>query len=125
MKVDKQIEYWLNGAREDIETAEILISKGKILHGLFFCHLTVEKTLKAIYVKNLKEVPPKTHNLIFLIDKLSLEVIDSYIEFLGILMKYQLEGRYPDYNPTIPSEEKANEYLNKTKEIKKWIEQQL
>lgn len=44
MKFDKQIEYWLNGAKEDLETAEILISKGKILHGLFFCHLTIEQT---------------------------------------------------------------------------------
>ena len=35
MNVDKQIEYWLKGAEEDIETAEILIFKGKIMHGLF------------------------------------------------------------------------------------------
>lgn len=54
-----------------------------------------------------------------------MELNDTYLEFLGILMKYQLEGRYPDYNPIIPSEEKANEYLNKTKEIQKWLEQQL
>lgn len=36
-------------------------------------------------------------------------------------MKYQLQGRYPDYNPKIPSKEKAKEYLNKTKEILQWL----
>ena len=40
-------------------------------------------------------------------------------------MKYQLEGRYPDYNPVIPTKEKVSEYLNKTKELLTWIERKL
>lgn len=52
--IDKQIEYWLNGAKDDIVTAEILIQKNRLLHGLFFCHLVVEKGLKAHVVKKNK-----------------------------------------------------------------------
>ncbi len=56
---------------------------------------------------------------------LNIEIEDSYEDFLGILMKYQLEGRYPDYNPVLPTKEKVIEYLNKTKEMLTWIERKL
>ena len=42
--------------------------------------------------------------------------------FLGILMKYQLQGRYPDYNPAIPDKLKVNEYLIKTEKILAWLQ---
>ncbi len=41
IEVEKQIEYWHSGALGDIETAEILISNKKFIHGLFFCHLSI------------------------------------------------------------------------------------
>jgi hypothetical protein len=43
INIDNQIKYWHQSSMEDIETAELLINSGKILHGLFFCHLTIEK----------------------------------------------------------------------------------
>jgi hypothetical protein len=55
----------------------------------------------------------------------NLEFEKEYEDFLGILMKYQLEGRYPDFNPVIPSEENVLEYLNKTKMLLIWIERRL
>ncbi len=51
MDIKKQIEYWKNGAINDIDTAELLINNGKYLHGLFFCHLVIEKIIKAHVVK--------------------------------------------------------------------------
>jgi len=36
-------------------------------------------------------------------------------------MYYQLEGRYPENLPETPAKEKAQEYLNKTKEIFEWL----
>ncbi len=44
--IDKQIEYWRSGALNDIDTAVLLIKNNKILHGLFFCHLVIEKIIK-------------------------------------------------------------------------------
>lgn len=62
---ENQIKYWKKGAISDIETAEILINNNKNLHGLFFCHLVIEKILKAFYVKHNLRLAPKTHNLFF------------------------------------------------------------
>ena len=96
INLEKQIEYWKSGSLSDIETAEILIDKGKYIHELFFCHLVIEKALKAHYVKVLKSFAPKTHDLIYLTNKSNLILDERQNFILVILMKYQLEGRYPD-----------------------------
>ena len=44
---------------------------------------------------------------------------------MGILMKYQLEGRYPDFNPDIPHIDKAKEFLEKTNELYIWLKKKL
>ena len=121
----KQIEYWIESAKNDIETAELLIQNNKYLHGLFFCHLVIEKAVKSHVVKSTNQIPPKSHNLLFLADKTDLEISEDYGIFFGILMKYQLQGRYPDYNPNVPSQQTVLSYLTKTKDLLKWIEEQL
>ncbi|MBU2447544.1 MAG: HEPN domain-containing protein [Bacteroidetes bacterium] len=88
--IQKQIEYWRDQAVSDMETAEILIEKKKFLHGLFFCHLVIEKILKAHYVKVNQKIPPKTHDLIYLLKHSEIKIENNELIFLGILMKYQL-----------------------------------
>jgi HEPN domain-containing protein len=123
--IKKQIEYWINSAEDDLVTAELLIREKRILHGLFFCHLVIEKAIKAHIVKNSGEIAPKSHNLIYLSEKADL-IFDNETEiFLGILMKYQLQGRYPDYNPVLPDFFSVNEYIEKTKTLLKWLKEKL
>ena len=120
--IDKQITYWLNGATDDLVSAKILIDNNRLLHGLFLCHLVIEKSLKAIVVRETNEIAPRSHNLLYLSElaKLSFEEGDEI--FLGILMKYQLQGRYPDYNPTVPNPDKTREYLYKTEKLMTWLQ---
>lgn len=123
--IKKQIDYWAKGAEDDLLTSELLIREKRILHGLFFCHLVIEKAIKAHVVKASGEVAPRSHNLIYLSEKTNL-VFDNETEiFLGILMKYQLQGRYPDYNPDMPDILKVNEYLEKTKTLLGWLKERL
>jgi HEPN domain-containing protein len=123
--IEKQISYWISGAKEDLESAEILINKKRILHGLFFCHLAIEKALKAHVVKITNDIAPRSHNLIYLAEKGKVLFDENDVIFLGILMKYQLQGRYPDYNPRVPEELKARDYLIKTKNLLKWLNKKL
>lgn len=125
INIKKQIDYWINGADDDLLTAKLLIQEKRILHGLFFCHLVIEKAIKAHVVKHTGEIAPKSHNLIYLSEKTNL-TLDSETEiFLGILMKYQLQGRYPDYNPIVPDILKVNEYLETTNTLLKWLKERL
>lgn len=123
--IEKQIEYWKNGAIDDLKSAKILIERNRLLHGLFFCHLVIEKVIKAHVVKWTKELAPRSHNLIYLSEKANLEFTEDYEIFLGILMKYQLQGRYPDYNPIIPDKSKVIDYLIKTEKLLAWLQEKL
>lgn len=121
----KQIAYWINSASEDIATARILIEKNRLLHGLFFCHLVIEKALKAHIVKKTSEIAPRSHNLYYLLERAGLQVTTDEEIFLGVLMNYQLKGRYPDFNPSVPDQVVVNEYLIHTEKLLLWLTEKL
>jgi HEPN domain-containing protein len=123
--LNSQINYWITGATDAMETAKVLIDRGRSLHGLFFCHLAVEKAIKAHVVRRTGEVALKSHNLLYLAEKAGLLFEADDELFLGILMGYQLQGRYPDYNPYIPDKEKINGYLLQTELLLKWLQTKL
>ncbi len=117
LNIEKQIEYWQETAESNIETASILVTAGKYIEAMFFCHLCIEKILKALVVKQIKNIPPKSHDLFYLSTLAKLEITDGQSDLMQILMKYQLEGRYPEYYPKAPSSDKINEYLHQTKNL--------
>ena len=87
--------------------------------------MVIEKAIKAHVVKITGEVAPRSHNLIYLSEKANLVFDEEFQIFLGILMKYQLQGRYPDYNPVLPDAIIVEEYLEKTKTLFKWLKEKL
>ena len=123
--INKQIDYWINGAVSDIETAELLITGKKYIEGLFFCHLTIEKIFKALVVKKTKQLAPKTHNLNYLCELAGVVVSVENTLFMSVLMKYQLEGRYPEYFPKVPFVATVNDYFCKTKALFECLKQML
>ncbi len=120
--IERQINYWQTGAVEDLESAKLLIESNRLLHGLFFCHLVIEKSIKAFVVKETKEIAPRSHNLMYLSEIAKLEFDEDDEILLGILMKYQLQGRYPDYNPNLPGVEMTKDYLNRTEKLMLWLQ---
>jgi len=125
MDIKKQIEYWINSSEDDLETAGLLIKNNKILFGLFLCHLCIEKAIKAHVVRCTGNVPPKIHNLSFLIEKTDLALSESQLLLCDTLMFYQLEGRYPGFNPKIPSKIKSEDILTQTKDLFQWLKAKL
>lgn len=123
--IQKHIEHWSAGANEAIETAEILISKRKILFGLFFYHLSIEKILKALFIKSKKDFPPKTHKLLFLIHNTTVEVDSEMKALFSELMRFQLEGRYPEIVIQTSSYEESVKILDRTNGALKWLQQKL
>jgi len=86
-----------------------------------FCHLSIEKIIKAHVAKFTKEIPEKTHNLNKLLLKTDLSLDETQKELLGLLMIYQLEGRYPEYYPQKPSTDTCFSYLSRTKKLFEWF----
>jgi HEPN domain-containing protein len=56
-----------------MKTAEAMFNSKRFIYAVFMCHLSIEKALKGLYTLALNEVPPKTHNLVYLIEKIKLE----------------------------------------------------
>jgi HEPN domain-containing protein len=125
INVPKQIEYWQNGAIADLESAGILIENKRFVHGLFFCHLSIEKIIKALVVKQTMEIPPKSHDLFYLSKLVHVELPEDKQLIVQILMKYQLEGRYPEYLPDSPQQNIVVEYFNQTCDLLKWFKEKL
>lgn len=92
------IDYWKLTAEKDWIAANHLFEKGDYLHSLFFGHLVIEKLLKAHWVKdNQSDVPPKSHNLLFLSSQTMLNPDSDILRLFSQINQFQLDGRYPDY----------------------------
>lgn len=79
-------------------TVEALFDNKRYVHCLFFAHLVLEKLCKANWVRcNEENTPPRTHNLIKLIQQTDLEMEEADLIFLQGFNDFQIEGRYPDH----------------------------
>jgi HEPN domain-containing protein len=83
--IGKQISYWRSGAEEDWFVARELVSRGRMRHGLFFAHLAVEKTLKALVCRTTQDLAPPIHNLIRLAEKARVKLFEEHTDLLAEL----------------------------------------
>ena len=98
----EHIKYWIDTAENDWQIVFKLFDSKDYLYSLFFSHLTIEKLTKAIWVKNnVENYPPKTHNILYILEKGEFQLNDDQKDFLLTLNNFQLEGRYPDYKQNI------------------------
>ena len=90
------------------------------VQALFWAHLVLEKLLIAHWVNdNTENTPPKTHNLVRLVEQTKLLLDEDDIMFLGKMNELQLEGRYPEYTTNIYNLYKQKETTIILEKIKK------
>jgi HEPN domain-containing protein len=122
--IQKQIDYWRNGALEDWEVANELVGLGRIRHGLFFAHLALEKMLKAHVCQATGDLAPKIHNLVRLAELAGLSLSKEQEDFLAQFDMHQLEGRYPDKSPEPLKGSLAKKELEAAEEVIRWLSKQ-
>ena len=92
-------------------------------------HLCVEKMLKAIYIKNTKEVPvSKVHNLIKLAKDEKLDISDEMFDKLSAITLFNIQARYPDYKNkfySLCTNEYTEKSINTIKEVILWLKLQI
>lgn len=87
---------WLASAQYDLETARHMQKTGRYIYVIFMCHLAIEKTLKAIVCETTNAAPPRTHNLVRLME-LGNVVLEARLEiFVRNLSQVSVETRYPE-----------------------------
>lgn len=123
----KKPEEWFKQAAYDLKTAEIMSENRRFIYAVFMCHLAIEKALKGLYQYRLNEVPPKVHNLIYLIEKIGLTPSEKLHNSMFELNRVSIPTRYPDDLTKMKSNYKKKntmEIINSSKEVLKWLKNQ-
>lgn len=69
VKANKHDE-WYFQSDYDYEVAVDMLSSGRTVYCVFLCHLCIEKAFKGLYVKKTGNFPPKSHSLIYFVEKI-------------------------------------------------------
>ena len=121
MNIEKHIQYWVAGSKDECSVAQSLFERGHFRQALFFGHLAVEKMLKAHVTRATQSVPPYTHDLLRLAELANLNLKDEEKFFFRRLQEYCLEGRYPKSSSSTTSKDETLAVLRKTEEILQWL----
>ena len=120
----KNAEEWFLQSDYDLATARVMRTSGRNFYAVFMCHMAVEKALKAVLFSNKNEVPPKTHNLLWLLKNTGLRPPENVGEFISKLSEANTATRYPYeleqlvrlYNDTV-----TDDIIKRTEEALAWI----
>lgn len=126
--MDKKTGQWLEQSDYDMNTAEYMFKGGRYFYAVFMCHLSIEKALKGLYYEKLKEVPPRTHNLISLANELEIKLPEEEGKFVVKINSASIVTRYPEDLEELKKQytkDIVKDMLEKAKKVIKWIKSQL
>ncbi|MFN0049323.1 MAG: HEPN domain-containing protein [Cytophagales bacterium] len=102
MTKEQHINFWVQNANDDFDTALYNFKGKKNVYCLFFLHLSVEKLLIAIWIKdNISNTPPFIHDLKSIYSATELDLEIEQIDFLSIVNDWNISARYPDYKRSL------------------------
>ncbi len=120
------MNYWIESSDEDYNVMKVLYKNKKNTYCLFFGHLVIEKLLKALYAKNNKNAPhaPRSHDLLYLAEKMKLELTERQEDLLDIITKFNMSARYDDYKKEFYAkctDEYTAMQIKNIEEVREWI----
>lgn len=128
LDIEKIKNHWIKTSEEDFKTMKKLFKSKSYNWALFVGHISVEKMLKALYVKSVGKHAPTIHNLYRLAELCEIELTDEYSDWLDTITTFNINARYDDYkrefyNKCTPDFTKL--WIQRIKELIKWIEKKL
>ncbi|MCH8021505.1 HEPN domain-containing protein [candidate division KSB1 bacterium] len=125
MTKSEWVENWLDSASKDLKVCESLFEKKHFDWCLFIGHLVVEKTLKALWIReHYPEPHPRIHNLDKLARKIPINLTDEQRFFLVKTNDFYLTGRYPEEKADfhkICTPEFTKENFEKIRKFYQWL----
>ena len=122
---EQHIKFWVKQAEDDWGAAEALLAADKYVQCLFWAHLVAEKYAKALWIQhNSENVPPKTHNIAFLISRTGINIPQDFMELMLMANRFNMEGRYPEYIQNMEitgNKDFAEENISKIKKLIVWL----
>ena len=122
MNKQEHINWWIEEAYRNWQTAIFNRDGKQNVFSLFAFHLCVEKLLKAVWIKdNTDNFPPRTHDLTKIYNETDLDLDNKWYALLVIVSEWNIEGRYPDYKLKIYKRATDEYVLEYSKQIEELI----
>ena len=120
--------HWVESSFDDFKTMNNLCKSKSYNWALFVGHISVEKLLKALYVKLHEKHAPRIHNLYRLAELCNIELSDEYSDWLDTITSFNINARYDDYRKefyNLCTHEYTELWIGRIKELRKWIKKML
>jgi len=123
---EKTIENWIKLSEYDLKTADAMLQTGRYLYVAYMCQQSVEKLLKAIFVRKNSETPPYIHNLprLSVLCGIQDNIPEMFSDFILELNTYYIESRYTEDLEELSfliNKEKAGNIYKITKDLILWL----
>ena len=128
LSAEEKYQYWFTCARDDIDSAELMLKSGRWFYTLFMCQQAIEKLVKGLYIFYIDDNIPRLHDINNIFgryrDKLPEQLAEEKTELFDNLSQFYLRSRYPDYTSALASlttSEVAHSVYKKSKEAFEWL----
>lgn len=124
MDTQKLIDYWLIGADKDWLACQHLYENKDYPQCLFWGHLVLEKTLKALVVQATQKQAPFTHDLVMLAKVADLPLDQTKRDQLNEINTFNQFGRYDNEITTFVQKcdsEYTGKYFAIIKQLYLWL----
>lgn len=128
INVEKIVKHWIDTSEDDFKTMISLYDSKSYNWALFLGHISVEKLLKAYFVRKFKKHAPLTHNLYRLAEQCEIELNNEYSDWFDKITAFNLNARYDDYKRefyALCTAEFTKSWIEKIKLLRSWIKQML
>ena len=95
--IERIKNHWIEISNDDFITMLELFKSKSYNWALFVGHISVEKLLKALYVKMNERHAPAIHNLYRLAELCEIGLTDEYSDWLDVITSFNINARYDDY----------------------------
>ena len=128
MTKEELIQFWIDSSDDNYKSMLNMFDAGENMWSLFTGHLTIEKLLKAYYVKEIEQEVPRTHDLYKLATKSKLDLSEEQKDSLQYITLFNIETRYEDYKKDFHkkcTKEFTEKNIEKIKELRIWLKEKI
>lgn len=119
---------WIKQAEYDLDTAYAMFREKRYIYAIFMSQLSAEKILKGLYAKKFKHDPPRTHDSVYLLEKIKIKLPHNHRDFLEELNDLSVPTRYPHNLENLLkqyNQKRTEEVFNKTKALIQWLKEKI
>jgi len=126
--INKIISHWIITSDEDFQSMLSLFNSKSFGWALFLGHISIEKLLKAVYVKKHKKHAPFLHNLYRLAELCEIDLTVEHSDWLDKITSFNINARYDDYKRefySLCTADFTEEWIEKIRILRLWIKKML